>query len=209
MNNDIPEQRLRTIYNIVLGANVGFMPIIALYLLTELRTDIGLGTAIAIWILTTAIIVNEWWAALDLWTSCPPIGKSKWWTFYEIFWNMFYVVPLLFLPLSLCLQSPGDITLLPYVIALLSLPCIDLAIVLPYHFNRDLGKYPVEKRHSVVMDYVKSDICAIVLFAAYMVPLEIYKIGSLELIQKIGILAVTYIIEFIIYYRKQIFTSRT
>lgn len=196
----VNEKRLRAIYNIVLGANVGFLPFLALEL-TRIQPNIDPKTAIAIWLLTTIIIVNEWWAALDLWKKCPPTSRSN------LFFNLIYVLPLLALPFSILIPSTAEITLLWYAILLLILPIIDCCIVKP-HLYRDLWRYPREKRRPDVMGYIYSDIWAIGLFAFFIVIIIIeplFPFLCLSFIQcpliQILILFVAYAIEFLIFYR--------
>ena len=165
LNAPTPLDRLRSIYNAVFGANIAFLPVLAIYLVTQTsqtQTRLDAVTAFSIWLLTTAIVVNEWWATFDLWRDCPPTANGTGW---HIFFNLLYVVPLLALPFSIWLEAAENITLKYYTMCLIALPMIDLGIVLPHLKRPRPGSTHQHGRRTDVLGYIFSDIIAIFLFS--------------------------------------------
>lgn len=206
MNDSAPLDRLRSIYNAVFGANIAFLPVLAIYLVTQTsqtQTRLDAITVLSIWLLTTAIVVNEWWATFDLWRDCPPTGKRIAW---HIIFNLLYVAPLLALPFSVWLEAAENITLKYYAMCLIALPVIDLGIVLPH-----LKRPRPESTHqhgwrTDVWGYIFSDIVAIFLFVMW-----VFFISNSTwcLLLKTGLLGLFYLVEFWIYYRfKALFAPR-
>ena len=125
-------QRLETVFNIALGAAVGFLPSAFLLLFHQKPSALSTETVLLLWALTTVIVIHEWWLSVDFLHDYAIDNKSGPFQLWSVIMNLAYVIILLSLPLSLVAQDLERTRLLWYGIGLLSLSLIDIPLTFPH-----------------------------------------------------------------------------
>jgi uncharacterized membrane protein len=173
--------RLREIYKIILGANIGFLPFLMFYMVVEGKQDVG--TSLILWGLTTWVVISEWWSLDETLEKYPSDSKLI------LALNVIYLCTLIFLPVSLLIGKNEEIDLFPYVMVFLVLSFLDVPLSLSYR-----KKLTETKERKEFLLYFIFDI---ILIGYYTIFIFAILPSGLPLFIKTLILAVFYLIEFI------------
>jgi len=174
--------RVYDLQRVVLGANLGFLPFMLIFLVTEARYSIA--TSVILWLLTTWVIINEWWSMSDTFRTAPSNSRSI------VFISLLYTVGLLCLPACLLVTETANVALGWYVGLLLFLSLLDIPFSLLYRAEPDISA--TDQRE--LLTYAYFDIFLVILYG-----IALYLTLTLTVLPlvKVIIVAVFYLLEFV------------
>ena len=175
--------RVYELQRVVLGANLGFLPFMLIFLVTEARYSIA--TSVILWLLTTWVIINEWWSMSNTVRTAPSNSKSI------VFISLLYTVGLLCLPASLLVTEMANVALAWYVGLLLFLSLLDIPFSLLYGREQDTSA----SDKSELLTYAYFDGVLVIFYG-----IVLYLTLTLPwlLLVKVISLAVVYLLELIL-----------
>lgn len=176
--------RVRQILDIVIGADVAFLPAAMLLALQEGLYSIPV--SMGLWAITTWIVLGEWWGLKDTLEE-PTVLPDR---IAPLF--VLYMCGLLFLPLSLVLGKSPSEAIKFYVCVLIVLSFLDIPIEA---FCSRAAEKAARKECQI---YMFMDLVVIFLYSLCLV---VFFVSStrISIVTDILIVALVYLIDFVLY----------